>query len=304
MNSPDGLLLLHKQPGLTSFDCIRDLKRLWGRKDLGHGGTLDKFASGVLPIFAGEALKLSRFFLENYPTLPTYWKTYQGTFEFGVATETADPEGAIVERREPRNLTVSAVQEAMNAFVNVPYQQMPPKYSAKKIAGARASDLVREGKEVELKRVPVTLRSFVCTGVDGHNVHFETTCSKGTYIRSLALDLAERLDTVAYVKELRRTAVGNFTIENAKTLEELRSIAEESALLGLGAATSFLPRFDLIAGEIEQLRVGRVDLISTRLSNSGFEPGVYCAFSESNPVALFEKSSDKTGKFIRAFVSN
>lgn len=298
---PDGLCLVHKQPGMTSFDCIRALKRTWGRTDLGHGGTLDKFASGVLPVLAGEGLKLVRFFLESYPALPTYWKSYSGTFEFGVATETGDPEGEITERSETSNLTIEAVNAAMASFTSGVYEQLPPRFSAKKIGGNRASDLARAGKELELKAVPVTIKSFNCPRIEGNLVHFEVICSKGTYVRSLAVDLARKLGSVAYVKTLCRTAVGDFKLDQALTLEQIAMASPEDAIPGLAHATSFLPPYELLARELDELRVGKVDGVLSRLSNSGLGAGVYCARSERGPVALLELDSAKHAHFLRAF---
>ncbi|MBI3544170.1 MAG: tRNA pseudouridine(55) synthase TruB [Deltaproteobacteria bacterium] len=298
---PSGILILDKPAGMTSFDCIRKLKKIWNRSDLGHGGTLDKFATGLLPVLAGEGLKLARFFLESYPGLPTYWKTYTGTFALGTSTETGDPEGAVVETRDAGMLTVERVQAAMDSFTGHAYEQMPPRYSAKKIGGERASDLARAGIEAELKPSLVTIRRFRCLGIEGARVHFEAECSKGTYVRVLATDLARKLDTVGHVAELRRTAVGTFEIASAVKFEQLEGIAA-AGLLDLNAATSFIPSLELISGELEQLRVGRTDLIATRLANSGRAPGIYCARTPAAPVALFELDAEKHASFLRAFV--
>ena len=297
---PSGILLLDKQPGMTSFDCIRSLKRSWRRTDLGHGGTLDMFASGLLPVLAGEALKLARFFLESYPALPTYWKTYEGVFEMGRSTETGDPEGAVLETRDPGVLTVERIQAAMTEFVGKSYDQTPPRYSAKKIGGERSSDLARAGVEAELKAVPVTVRSFTCTGVEGNLVRFSTECSKGTYVRVLATDLARKLDTVAHVRELRRTAVGTFTLGQAVRLDAVQTPESSAGLLDMKAATAFLPPFPLLGGELEQLAVGRTDGVAARLANSGLEPNVYCAHARSGPVGLFELSPARHWRFSEA----
>ncbi len=298
-SKPSGILLLDKQPEMTSFDCIRNLKRIWKRTDLGHGGTLDRFASGMLPILVGEGLKLVRFFLESHPTLPTYWKSYAGTFEFGSATETGDPEGTVTETRPVPELTLERVTAAMNTFVGAPIEQMPPRFSAKKINGERASDLARAGKEPDLKAVQVTIRSFHCTGIEGNRVHFTADCSKGTYVRSLALDLARNLDTVAHVTALRRTAVGDFRVESALTLAQLETLPIEKALLDMDHSTAFMPRLELIGVELEQLRVGKTDGIGARLANSGLTPSVYCARWAGAPVGLFELAKDRQVKFLR-----
>lgn len=300
--SASGILLLDKPAGITSFDCIRELKRAWKRTDLGHGGTLDRFATGLLPILCGEGLKLVRFFLESYPLLPTYWKTYAGAFELGTSTETGDPEGNVLETQPVGELSIERVQAAMRSFVEEPYEQTPPKYSAKKINGERASDLMREGKDVELKPVAVVLKRFECVGVSGNTVRFEVECSKGTYVRVLAMDLARKLGTVAHLRELRRTAVGDFLVAEAVPLEKARAQPEAETLRGLAIATSFLPAFALLGADLEQLKVGKTDGVAARLANSGLPPNVYCLRSpKGEPIALFELSSEKRAAFLRAF---
>jgi tRNA pseudouridine55 synthase len=301
-----GILLVDKEPEMTSFDCIRVLKRLWRRTDLGHGGTLDRFASGLLPVLAGEGLKLARFFLESYPQLPTYWKRYEGTFELGRATETGDPEGETIESREPPVLSSAAINEAMRMFVEGPYDQTPPRYSAKKISGERASDLARKGEAPELKPVRVQIRSFRATRVEGSRISFEIECSKGTYVRALASDLAAKLDTVGHLAELRRTGVGTFSLAQAHRLAGIEAKGPEACLLDMAASTSFLPAFPLLKAELDQLRVGRTDSVGARLANSGLDAGVYCATAgeppAARPVALFELSTERRATFLRAFV--
>lgn len=293
-----GIILLHKQADMTSFDCIRALKRTLDRTDLGHGGTLDKFATGLLPVLVGEGLKLARFFLESYPTLSTYWKTYTGRFELGTATDTCDPTGEVVKTAEVPLLDKTQVQAAMSSFVRVTYEQMPPRFSAKKVGGERASDLVRSGHEPELKAVPVTIKRFECKSIDEKTVEFEVECSKGTYIRSLAEDLAKKLNTVAHVKTLCRGAVGNFSLANALELDSI----DDGSIQGMEFATSFLGSFQVRQEEVAQLAVGKTIDIGLRLANSGFSAGVYCATDSSNqPLALFELSTEKRVNFIRAF---
>jgi tRNA pseudouridine55 synthase len=302
-----GLVLINKSEGMTSFDCIRALKRSWKRTDLGHGGTLDKFATGALPVLVGEGLKLVRFFLDEYPTLPTYWKTYAGVFELGSATETGDPEGAVIETLPVPALSVDGVNAAMASFVNTRYEQLPPKYSAKKIGGERSGDLARKGIEAKLEPVLVTIRKFHCTAVRENLVYFEVECSKGTYIRTLAVDLAKKLGTAAHLKALCRLAVGTFRVDQALTLQQIEERGPEAAIQDLTQASSFLPTFPLWGNELEQLRVGKTDGLVTRLANSGQPAGAYRAMTEINgsqqPVALLELTPERRGIFLRAFVT-
>lgn len=298
-----GILLLNKQAGLTSFDCIRRLKKILNRSDFGHGGTLDKFATGLLPVLFGDGLKLVRFFLENYPALATYWKSYSGVFEFGVSTATGDPEGEVLERRDvtPGLLSIERVNEAMSSFVGAVYEQTPPLYSAKKVGGERASDITRDGRAVELKPVKVVIRRFECTGIVDNRISFIAECSKGTYVRVLAQDLARKLDSVAHVVALRRDAVGSFMVDQALTIEQITEQGE-TAILDMATATSFLPRFALIGAESEQLSVGKVDGLAMRLANSGLSASVYCAArADGQPAALLELTPEKRVTFLRAF---
>lgn len=301
-NEP-ALLLLDKPAGMTSFDCIRELKHGWKRTDFGHGGTLDRFATGLLPILMGEGLKLVRFFLDSHPSLPTYWKTYSGVIELGKATETGDPEGAVTETRAVPSMTGEQIQAVMETFVAREYLQTPPAYSAKKIQGERASELARKGITPELKPVSVTIRKFEYLGHEGSSVRFRAVCSKGTYIRVLALDFARRLDTAGFVSSLRRDAVGDFQLSQAITLADAQARGPAAAAMTLAQATAFLPAFPLLPNEDALLAVGKVDGLLARLSNSGLPANIYCARAEADtPAALLELTTQKRANFLRAFV--
>ncbi len=294
------LLLLNKPSGQTSYDCIRHLKKFLNRTDLGHGGTLDRFAKGVLPIFFGEGLKLVRFFLDHYPTLPTFWKKYKGTISLGVATDTGDPEGTETEKRTVPNLTQEHIQSAMQFFVEEVYEQTPPNFSAKKIAGQRASTLARQGKKIDLKPTMITIKDFCCHCWDQSSIKFEATCSKGAYMRVLANDLAKKLDTVGHLSELTRIGVGLWELSQTFTLEEIEHKGMECALT-LEEATSFLPKFPLLFSEVDLLKIGKVDGLLARLSNSGLSHNAYCAVYQNIPMALLELLPSKKSLFLRAF---
>lgn len=328
------LLLVHKETNMTSFDVLRRLKRILGRTDLGHGGTLDRFASGLLPVFLGEGLKLSRFLFESYPALPVYWKNYQGTIRFGTATDTADLDGEVIATKPIPALDEKALQEVFASFINTSYLQKPPVYSAKKINGTRASDLARAGKEPDLKPVSVHIRAFTLTSVSKNSegqieeAQFEVSCSKGTYVRVLATDVAEKLGTVAHLKTLVRTQVGPWPLASAVTLGQLEALVGDGAaqtaytaqtmhvthstqlpyFLTLSEAASFLPAFPLLEVESVQLETGRVSDTCARLSNSGLPANAYCAVSTDAssvapvPRALLELTDQSGAKFLRAFL--
>ncbi|HRK02541.1 MAG TPA: tRNA pseudouridine(55) synthase TruB [Oligoflexia bacterium] len=305
-----GIILVDKPAGSTSFDCIRDLKRAWKRSDLGHCGTLDRFATGLLPILVGDGLKLVRFFLESYPNLPTYWKTYQGVLLLGRQTATGDPEGEVLhDLPVPESIDRSKIEEAMKTFENAPYAQTPPAYSAKKIEGSRASDLAREGKlnPESLKAVDVTIELFRLIDLtregDKVRVRFEARCSKGTYVRRLAEDLGQKLGTHGTLLELCRTHVGSFKLSDAKPLSELCTTAADDAILDMGVATSFLPRMIALDADVEAMKKGQFAGLHARLANADFPPNVYCAATVAGdrPVALLELRSDQRIDFLRAF---
>lgn len=331
MNSNNtAMLFVHKEPQMTSFDVLRRLKKILGRSDIGHGGTLDRFASGLLPVFMGEGLKLSRFLFESYPALPVYWKAYEGTIRFGTKTDTADLDGALVETKAIPGFVEEDLKKAFNSFVGINYEQMPPAYSAKKVNGERSSDLTRAGKEPVLKAVPVQIKSFELTGVSKNaeglieEAQFRVVCSKGTYVRVLATDVAVLLGTVAHLKTLVRTAIGDWKLESAVTLARLEALKEEldashdcsefPFFLTLAEASSFLPHFPLLGAEADQLTRGRVADTCARLANSRLPANAYCAVSyqpftketsDTEPVpvprALIELSPDFKTKFLRAF---
>ncbi len=212
----NSVILIDKLPGWTSFDTINELKKIINVKKIGHSGTLDKFASGLLVICTGWATKLTAYFLNSE-------KRYIGTIQLGVTTDTCDPEGKIIEQRETGSLTHDSFRGIREKFTGE-IEQMPPSYSALKISGRRASDLAREGKEISLSRRKINIRKLDILKIDLDNskITIDVTCSKGTYIRSLARDIGEFIGTGAYLEGLRRIVSGNFTIENAATIDEIK----------------------------------------------------------------------------------
>jgi len=200
--APSGLILLHKQPGITSFDSLRDIKRILGTGKAGHTGTLDKFAEGLLLVLTGRALKLSRWFTGCD-------KQYEGTVCFGVETETLDPEGAPVANAPLPSR--EAVESALSLFCGE-IQQAPPAYSAIHIDGERASVLARRGEIPEMQKRPVTIHRLELLSWEPPYARIFVHCSSGTYIRSLARDIALAAGSRAHLTALVRTKVGKFEI--------------------------------------------------------------------------------------------
>jgi tRNA pseudouridine55 synthase len=191
------------------------VERITGARKIGHAGTLDRFASGLLVVCTGTVTKLARYLLEED-------KSYTGTVRLGVSTETDDSEGAVIGERSAAGVTAGDIRACARKFTGDQLQK-PPRYSALKIKGRRASDRARSGEEVDIPERAVTVHEFEVEDVDatGGRFSFRARCSKGTYIRSLARDMGNELGTGAHLERLRRTAAGRFRIEDAVTLEEL-----------------------------------------------------------------------------------
>lgn len=216
----NAVILLDKPEGKTSFDLISAVKRITGIKKIGHSGTLDKFASGLMVICTGNATRLTRFFLEDD-------KRYVGRIRLGIETDTCDITGNIVSEKPLDGLDWNVVPEILSGFKGS-LIQVPPKYSALKVDGKRASDRVRSGEEVSLAGRAVEIYSIDVLKTDPVSgfVDFDVSCSKGTYVRSLARDFGEKAGTGACLSSLRRISSGGFSISQAATVDQLKEAAE------------------------------------------------------------------------------
>jgi len=206
----DGLLLLDKKPGVTSFDSLANVKRAFATGKAGHTGTLDKFASGLLLVLVGRGVKL-------VPLFEDCVKEYTGTVFFGEETDTLDPEGSVIARgKVPSREEVEAVLPAFRGGI----LQEPPAYSAIHVNGRRAYELIREGKTPEMKKRPVTIFELEILSWTPPLAEFRVACSSGTYIRSLARDIALAAGSRAHLASLRRTRIGGFRLEDAVDSDE------------------------------------------------------------------------------------
>lgn len=209
----NGVLLIDKPYGCSSFDVLRKLKYHFGITKLGHAGTLDPLATGLLVVVLGKATKLSQ-------TLMCGQKEYTGTIQLGVETSTYDAEGEIVNTQPVDGISQECIQQAMKGFLGDQYQQ-PPMFSAKKKNGVPLYKLARKGQEVEREPNFITIFSFAMEHFDLPNITFRVKCSKGTYIRSLAYDLGKKVGCGAHLASLRRTRSGSLSIDQAITLDAL-----------------------------------------------------------------------------------
>jgi tRNA pseudouridine55 synthase len=250
MSSPSGLVIVDKPSGMTSHDVVARIRRLAGTRKVGHAGTLDPMATGVLVIGVEKATRLL-----GYLTLTE--KQYAATIRLGQSTSTDDAEGEITFTAPAAGVSAETLNEAMAALTGQ-ILQVPPAVSAIKVGGQRAYRLTRAGAAPELKPRPVTVREFTVTGIDraGDLVDVDVTvcCSSGTYIRALARDLGAALGTGGHLVRLRRTRVGGYGLEQARTLEQL---AERFGVVPLAqAASAVFPRRDLTADEARRLAHG------------------------------------------------
>jgi tRNA pseudouridine55 synthase len=219
----NGLFVIDKPTGITSHDVVSRLRRITGEKSIGHLGTLDPLATGVLPLLLGKYTRLAQYFSSAE-------KHYTGSIRFGFATDTYDAEGSPLSPQTDPHLTLAEVGAAAQCF-HGELQQMPPPFSAKKIAGTPAYKLARAGKPVDLKPAPITIDSFEITALDADTATFTMAISAGGYVRSVAHELGATLGCGAHLSSLRRTRAGVFTLADARTLDELQPLAGNPAAL-------------------------------------------------------------------------
>jgi tRNA pseudouridine55 synthase len=236
--SPDGVLLLDKPPGFSSTQALARSKRLLGARKGGHTGTLDPFATGLLPLVFGEATKFSRFLIDAT-------KSYHATLRLGFETTTGDTEGTLSAER-PVAVSSQRIDEVLRRFVGF-QDQVPPMHSAIHVGGRRLYDLAREGKEVERAPRRIQISALRREAFGGTQLEISVTCSKGTYIRTLAMDIGRALGCGAYLTGLRRTAVGAFDLAAAVTLEQLERLGVDGArerLLPVDILVAAVPRLE------------------------------------------------------------
>ncbi|MDQ1450505.1 MAG: tRNA pseudouridine55 synthase [Acidobacteriaceae bacterium] len=218
----NGLLILDKPVGMTSHDVVARTRRIVNERSIGHLGTLDPMATGVLPLLLGRYTRLAQFFGRMD-------KAYTGAIRLGQATTTYDAEGEPVGPHVPVSLDAEELRSHAKHF-NGELLQTPPAYSAKKVGGLAAYSLARAGQTVELAPVRIVVHDFTITSVDGDTAEFRATVSAGGYIRSLAHDLGQRLGCGAHLASLRRVAAGPFCVDTALSLEELATLVQSGEL--------------------------------------------------------------------------
>lgn len=236
----NGVLVIDKPAGPTSHDVVNRVRRFLGQRAVGHLGTLDPSATGVLPLVAGSLTRLARFYTHSE-------KTYKGTIQFGFATDTYDADGEPTTARQAFALDLAELRVLASQFIGR-MDQVPPPFSAKKIAGVPAYKLARRKREVALQPVTVEVKELEIAEVQGDRASFCARVSSGTYMRSIAHDLGKRLGCGAHLSSLRRTATAEFTIDDAHTLEDFAQAAEQGRAEELFFhPRRLLPQFPVIA---------------------------------------------------------
>jgi len=218
----NGVLIIDKPAGLTSHDVVSRVRRILQQRSVGHLGTLDPLATGVLPLVLGSMTRLAQFYVASE-------KTYEGAVRFGFATDTYDSDGEPIGGPQRVALTLEQARELARKFLGS-IEQMPPPFSAKKVQGVPAYKLARKKKEVPLKPVQVEIKEFEILTFEADRAHFRARVASGTYMRSVAHDMGKLAGCGAHLESLRRTSVAEFTIDCAHTLEDLERAARSGEI--------------------------------------------------------------------------
>ena len=284
----NGLLVIDKSAGMTSHDVVSRVRRVLKTKRVGHTGTLDPFATGVMVILIGNATRLAQFLDKDE-------KAYEALIRFGFETDTGDVTGSPKPKdQRPKSVTEAALEQSLAEFRGE-LMQTPPMYSAKKVEGKKLYELARKGIKIERKAVRVTVRELELLDLnlteESQTARIRVACSAGTYIRTLAEDIGRKLGIGAHLLELRRTRSGRFTLEGSYTLEQLESLLNPAdAMLPVGEAVSHLPKIILAPDRIVRTRSG----MSTRFAEDrvadGEPVGMFDEIGELIAVGLYRES--------------
>lgn len=271
----DGVIVINKQTGCTSHDIVYKVKKLLNEK-VGHTGTLDPMAEGVLPILVGKGTLVSKYLINHD-------KKYIATLQLGIKTDTADSEGKTIEEKtvDTKKLTEDYICEVFKTFIGK-QEQLPPMYSAIKVHGKKLYEYARKGQNVEIqpRQIEIYDMKLLNINIQEKQIEFEISCGKGTYIRSVCEDIAKKLDTVGYMLKLKRTQVGEFNIEKSITIKELEENIENVEFL----KENFIP--------IEKLFENKEKIVVPNIKKKHFlngvkitqrnEDGIYRIYTENN----------------------
>ena len=282
----NGIVIIDKPAGWTSQDVTARLRRVFGTRRIGHGGTLDPMATGVLPVFVGRATRGVEFFEHAE-------KTYETELLLGVATDTEDTTGTVLFRREV-SVTQARLDEVLERFRGE-IMQIPPMYSALKVNGQKLCDLARKGRQVERQPRPVTIHELTLLSREGDTLRLRVRCSKGTYIRTLCADIGEALGCGGCMQALRRTQAGEYTIAEAVPLQQLLELPEpETYLRDVDTMFRGYPGVKLTANQEKRCRNGNAFSVS-------LPGGTYRAYSQTGEFLMLAKVEDGVMSTIKSF---
>ena len=282
----NGIVIVDKPQGWTSQDVTARLRRVFNTRRIGHGGTLDPMATGVLPVFVGRATRGVEFFEHAE-------KTYEAVLQLGITTDTEDITGTVLEKQEV-TLTEQAFLNILSQFRGE-IRQIPPMYSALKINGQKLCDLARQGKEVERKPRTITIHRLECLDFSGDTARLLVHCSKGTYIRTLCKDIGEALGCGGCMAALRRVTAGEYTIEEAVPLQDLLDTdAPEQYLRPVDTMFRNHPAITLTPNQEKRCRNGNAFSIA-------LTDGTYRAYSQSGEFLMLAKVESGTMTTVKSF---
>ncbi len=267
----NGLLLVNKTVGISSYAVVSSIKRIYHTKKVGHCGTLDPFASGLLVIVINQATKISSFVENNQ-------KTYQATLLLGQKTNSGDLEGEVIETAPVPTLSETEIQAVLNSFLGES-MQIPPMFSALKVQGQPLYKLARKGQTVERKSRPITIYCIKLLKYTAPLLVFKVTVSKGTYIRTLGEDIAQKLGTVGHLINLERTQIGNFSLKDAWSIQQ---ITDKTPLIPIEEGLRNLPSVVLSEQEVRLASYGQPLKLSCQ------EPTIVLLSNEGQAIAIYE----------------
>ena len=282
----NGIVIVDKPAGWTSQDVTARLRRVYGTRRIGHGGTLDPMATGVLPVFVGRATRGVEFFEHAE-------KGYEATLVPGLTTDTEDATGTVLTRQQV-SLTEEQVEAVLPRFRGE-ILQVPPMYSALKVNGQKLCDLARKGREVAREPRPITIHALTFLDFEEGNIRLRVSCSKGTYIRTLCKDIGEALGCGACMGSLRRTRAGDYTLADAVPLDTLlESEHPEDYLRPVDSLFSSFPAVTLTANQEKRCRNGNAFSVT-------LAPGTYRAYSKAGEFLMLAQVSDGTMTTVKSF---
>ena len=282
----NGIVIVDKPQGWTSQDVTARLRRVFDTRRIGHGGTLDPMATGVLPVFVGRATRAVEFFEHAE-------KTYETVLLLGKRTDTQDVTGRVLEER-PVSLSLEDVEDVLPRFRGE-ILQVPPMYSALKVNGQKLCDLARKGKQVERQPRPITIFELTLLSFEENRLRLRVRCSKGTYIRTLCDDIGAALGTLGCMESLRRTQAGDYSITEAVPLETLlETDSPETYLRGMDSMFSRYPAVTLTPNQEKRCRNG--NSFTRPMAN-----GTYRAYGENGEFLMLAKVEDNIMSTIKSF---